>query len=144
MPAEGEVATRVATQDDVAAVCDFGATHIPPHYEPLIGTTAAAGQVRDWWSPRVIAQAIGDRAMILAESEDRLIGVAQVDARAQPPTLYKLYVHPAWRGRAVGRILLDAVLGSLPRIRRVLRSSTSRPTSERGGSTTARASRSTT
>lgn len=108
------MATRAAEEADVAAVCAFGEAYIRPHYEPLIGVAAAERQVRDWWNARVIDRAVADRAIIVAESRDGLIGVAQFSAGAQPPTVYKLYVHPAWRGRGVGSILLDAVIRSLP------------------------------
>lgn len=34
---------RDALMGDVAAICDFGAAHIPSHYGPLIGQAAARG-----------------------------------------------------------------------------------------------------
>lgn len=110
----GEITTRVAIESDVEAICAFGEAHIRDHYEPLIGTAAAEKQVRDWWNTCVIEDAVADGAILIAEHQGSMIGVAQVSARAQPPTIYKLYVHPVHRGRGVGPILLDAVIASLP------------------------------
>ena len=108
------VAIRRAGAGDTAAICAFGQTHIRPHYAPLIGSAAAARQVSEWWNPQVIARAALAGAIVIAESRGQLVGVAQVSGESDPPTIYKFYVHPAWRGHGVGPVLLDAVVRSLP------------------------------
>ena len=101
-----DIAIRLGNTLDVAAICAFGETHIRPHYEPLIGSVAACKQVSDWWSHNVIVRAVGERAIIIAESGDRLVGVTQVSVQSDPPTIYKLYVHPSWRGRGVASAMI--------------------------------------
>ncbi|WP_222194683.1 GNAT family N-acetyltransferase [Modestobacter italicus] len=109
-----EPVVRVAEPDDVPAICRFGAEHVPPHYTPLIGAEAAAGQVRDWWDETSIGAAVAAGLVIIAEAGAQLVGVAQRGRYGDDHVVWKLYVHPEHRSRGLGRQLLDAVIGQLP------------------------------
>jgi GNAT superfamily N-acetyltransferase len=112
---DGEaIEVRRAELPDVARICAFGVAHIRAHYEPLIGGPAAQRQVDDWWNERVIRSAVVDGSISVAEDRSGLIGVVHVARQADPPTVYKLYVHPDHRGRGVGVALLDEVVATLP------------------------------
>jgi GNAT superfamily N-acetyltransferase len=112
---DGEaIEVRGAELPDVARIRAFGVAHIRAHYEPLIGEPAAQRQVDDWWNERVIRSAVVDGSISVAEDRNGLIGVVQVARQADPPTVYKLYVHPDHRGRGVGVALLTEVMASLP------------------------------
>ncbi|REH42908.1 acetyltransferase (GNAT) family protein [Kutzneria buriramensis] len=105
---------RDAQADDVAAICGFGATHIRPHYAPLIGEAAADAQVRDWWNESQIAAAVADGLVIVAEAAGTVVGVGQRGRRGADHVVYKLYVDPAHRGRGLGPRLLAALTERLP------------------------------
>ncbi len=134
------VAVRDAALDDVAAICRFGELHIPPHYTPLLGAQAAADQVRHWWSPAAISAAVEAGLVVVAETPDgaggphtastgrepvtgrrepvpdgpEIVGVAQHGRSGADHVVYKLYVHPAYRGRGLGLQLLREVVERLP------------------------------
>ena len=105
---------RDAAADDVGRVCAFGADHVPPHYTPLIGPTAAQAQVTTWWTEDAIAGAVAQGLVVVAEDGDRLVGVAQRGRAGEDHAVYKLYVDPEHRGRGLGVRLLAAVVDRLP------------------------------
>jgi GNAT superfamily N-acetyltransferase len=105
---------RLAGDHDVAAICAFGRAHIPAHYTPLIGESAADSQVRDWWSEDAISPAVAAGRIVLLEQDDRLTGVAQWGPSGDRYAVYKLYLRPGARGRGLGRLLLTAVEAALP------------------------------
>ncbi|MBT0993531.1 GNAT family N-acetyltransferase [Cellulomonas sp. DKR-3] len=105
---------HAAGLDDVPAVQAFGEQHVPPHYTPLVGAEAAAEQVRRWWGREYLTRAAAAGQLVLASSDGSLVGVAQSGARDGDAVVYKLYVHPGWRGRGVGRLLLGALVDRLP------------------------------
>ena len=105
---------RDARPDDVAAVRRFGETHIPAHYTPLIGAEAAAGQVRQWWNDERLGAVVADGLVVVAETDGQLVGVGQRGRLGTDHAVYKLYVHPALRGRGLGPRLLDAITRRLP------------------------------
>lgn len=109
-----EPVVRDAGPDDVAAVRRFGEEHIPAHYTPLIGPEAASGQVRLWWDETRLAAAVADGLLVVAELDGRLVGVGQRGRLGTDHVVYKLYVHPALRGRGLGPRLLDAITRRLP------------------------------
>ena len=105
---------RQARADDLDAVMAFGATHVPPHYEPIIGRAAARRQVDLWWTREYLAPAVDAGALIVAEANGEVIGIAQWGDWDGDPVVWKLYIHPEWRGQGVGPALLRAVEADLP------------------------------
>jgi GNAT superfamily N-acetyltransferase len=105
---------RRAEDDDVPTICRFGEAHIRSHYAPLIGAAAADGQVRAWWNEAHIGAAVADGLVVVAESEGEVVGVGQRGRRGADHVVYKLYVHPEYRGRGLGPQLLDALIEQLP------------------------------
>lgn len=97
-----------------AAICEFGSEVIPAHYAPLIGAEAAAAQVAQWWSRSYIRAAVKSQLITIAELGNDLVGVAQVDPSPAAAVLYKLYVHPDYRGRGIGPRLIAAIVEQLP------------------------------
>ncbi|WP_028045337.1 GNAT family N-acetyltransferase [Cellulomonas sp. URHE0023] len=108
--------TRLADGGDVGPICAFGATHIRPHYTPLIGAGAADLQVTRWWSVEQIGTAVSQGRIVVAEAEagDGVVGVAQRGWDGADHVIYKLYVDPACRGQGLGPRLIAAVVGQLP------------------------------
>ena len=113
VPSAGPV-VRDAAADDVVAVCRFGEAHVAPHYAPLIGAAAADEQVRRWWSEAQIGAAVAAGLVVVAEEDGQLLGVGQRGGRGSEHVVYKLYVHPRWRGRGLGPLLIDALISRLP------------------------------
>lgn len=109
-----EPVVRAASPDDVDAICRFGVAHVGPHYAPLIGTAAADGQVRSWWNETHIGAAVADGLVAVAEQDGQLAGVGQRGRLGSDHVIYKLYVHPAGRGRGLGPRLIDALTSRIP------------------------------
>lgn len=105
---------RDALLGDVAAICGFGAAHIPAHYGPLIGQAAARAQVERWWNPERVSRAVEAGQVAIAEAGDEVIGVAERGEWEGQPVVWKLYVHPDHRGNGIGPKLLQALIEQLP------------------------------
>lgn len=106
---------RLALPGELEAILHFGATYIPDHYEPLLGSAAAQAQVDDWWTPERMAAAIGEGRVVVAEEQGGILGVAEWSLYDGVPTIWKLYVDPSRRGEGIGSRLIVAVEDHLPK-----------------------------
>lgn len=109
-----EASVRHAVQDDVGAIRGFGETHIPAHYTPLIGIAAANDQVRIWWDRTRLSAAVADGLIVVAEVDGQLVGVGQRGRDGADQVIYKLYVHPQYRGHGLGPRLIEVLVRDLP------------------------------
>lgn len=109
----GGVVLRVAGPDDVPALVRFGEDVVPAHYAPLIGEAAARAQVRDWWRPEQLAEAVAAGQVVLAEADGALVGMAQRGRWGADHVVWKLYVHPDHRGTGLGPRLLAQLTAGL-------------------------------
>jgi len=114
MSAPFEPSVRHARQDDVAAISAFGETHIPPHYTPLLGVAAANEQVRTWWDRTHLRAAVADGLVVLAEADGQLVGRRTAGRQGADHVIYKLYLHPQYRGHGLGPQLIEVLIGDLP------------------------------
>jgi ribosomal protein S18 acetylase RimI-like enzyme len=114
MASSGAPVVRDARHDDVVGIRRFGEAHVRPHYAPLIGAAAADEQVRRWWNETLVDAAVAEGLVVVAEADGHLVGVGQRGRRGADHVVYKLYVHPEYRGRGLGPRLLDALTGQLP------------------------------
>lgn len=105
---------RLASPDELEAILDFGAMHIPDHYDPLLGSAAAQAQVDDWWTPERMSAAIGEGRVVVAEEQGEVLGVAEWSLYDGVPTIWKLYVNPSRRGEGIGPRLIAAIEDHLP------------------------------
>ena len=109
-----EPVVRDADAGDVVAICRFGDAYVRPHYVPLIGAVAAEKQVVAWWNERHIAEGVIDHRLVVAVVEEQLVGVGQRGRSGFDHVIYKLYVHPRYRGYGLGPRLLQALVEQLP------------------------------
>jgi ribosomal protein S18 acetylase RimI-like enzyme len=114
MVSTAEPVVRDADHDDVIAICRFGETHVRAHYAPLIGAAAADEQIRRWWNETQIGVAVAERLLVVAEEDGQVVGVGQRGRRGADHVVYKLYVHPRYRGRGLGPRLIEALTRQLP------------------------------
>ncbi|CAL9615495.1 N-acetyltransferase family protein [Streptomyces sp. enrichment culture] len=75
---------------------------------PMDGAPALA-----WWRERAAAVAVGELAVWVARDGDRIVGTVSLAFPGKPNSRHraevvKLMVHPAARGRGLGRTLLTA------------------------------------
>ena len=61
-----------------------------------------------------ISQAADTQSILIAEMDETVVGVAQVDRTGADPVIYKLYVHPDCRGRGIGPLMISAIIDQLP------------------------------
>lgn len=111
-----ELSIRPATQEDIAAIVQMGRAVIPEVYAPLAGPDYAQGMLDTWWTEVAFRRALdaGHTRLLVAEYAGRIVGMAECEVQEQRAVLWKLYVRPEWRGKGVGRRLLQAVRESLP------------------------------
>jgi RimJ/RimL family protein N-acetyltransferase len=107
---------RDAVPADIAAICRFGEEHIPPLYTPLIGEETAREQLR-FWTATQITRTVTRGLVVVAEAQDGIVGVGQ-RGRRDPATdsehvIYKLYLHPDFRGHGIGPRLTDALIARM-------------------------------
>ncbi len=114
MASSAEPVIRDADGLDVADICSFGDQYVRAHYAPILGTSAAADQILVWWNVTHISTAVAERLVVIAQNQGRLIGVGQRGHRGEAHVVYKLYVHPEYRGRRLGPRILDALIARVP------------------------------
>ena len=114
MTSSAGLVVRDAGPADVAAIRRFGEAHVRPHYAPLIGVAAAEDQVRRWWTEAHVGAAVAGGLVVVAEDGGDLVGVGQRGRDGDDHVVYKLYVHPRYRGGGLGSRLLDALAAQLP------------------------------
>jgi ribosomal protein S18 acetylase RimI-like enzyme len=107
------VQVRLAEPPDVEAIVAFGSAVVPPHYIPILGAEAAQSQLT-WWTAERFEPAVAAGRVHVAIADGAVVGVCETGERAGDQVIWKLYVAPAFRGRAVGTELLRAAIVTLP------------------------------
>ena len=96
-----------------SASADSGRRTFEPHYAPLIGAAAADEQICRWWNETQIGAGVAERLLVVAEEDGQVVGVGQRGRRGADHVVYKLYVHPRYRGRGLGPRLIEALTRQL-------------------------------
>lgn len=114
MPHPPTLDVRAADAGDLDAIVAFGATVVPSHYEPIIGRVAAEEQVELWWTRQHLGAAVADETVLVADTDQGIVGLVETGLLDGDPVIWKLYVHPRHRSRGIGAKLLHATIDSLP------------------------------
>ncbi|MGO4453354.1 GNAT family N-acetyltransferase [Arthrobacter sp. RAF14] len=101
---------RQAKAADVDGVVAVGHTTWPPTYLELAGAEYVKAGLARWWGSEGIAEAIAAGQILVAEVDDRVVGVAMFSADGSVVDLWKLYVMPEFQGSGVGAQMLQAVI----------------------------------
>ena len=110
---------RRATDDDAEQIQRIGHDTWPSTYG-FAGTEYVERGLARWYSVDAILKSLRTTETWVAEVEGELVGFGNVDHRADPPTIWKLYVRPVRHGSGVGSALLEQLVASVPRDRGVV------------------------
>jgi len=105
---------RVAGVGDVDAILGFGADFVPSFYAPLIGQQRSDAHFAAWWNREGIRQSVRDQEVVVATDGNKIIGVGQYGILGDEYVIWKLYVHPEYRGQGIGVRLINALINEFP------------------------------
>ncbi|MBM2616165.1 GNAT family N-acetyltransferase [Actinoplanes sp. LDG1-06] len=101
---------RQATDDDVQAIIRIGHETWPPTYA-FAGADYIAHGLINWWSQEATARSLTVTTMLLAENDNHdVIGLGNIDLRADTAVIWKLYVTPEAQGTGAGSALLTELI----------------------------------
>ena len=107
----GDVSVRPATRDDAAVICTIYNQGIEDRIATLETELRTPDERRQWMAAR------GPRhPVVVATTDGQVVGWGSLNAFNPRPADDSVYVERAWRGRGVGKALLQHVLGLARRI----------------------------
>lgn len=110
----GETPTvRAASVSDAAAIAAVGRATWPSTYA-FAGSEFIADGLARWWSPESVIASIESTNTYLAEIDEMVVGMGNIDLRPDIPTIWKLYVRPEHQGVGAGHLLMNRLLEDMP------------------------------
>jgi GNAT superfamily N-acetyltransferase len=109
----GRMRIRDAGTADIDAIKAIGHQTWPETYG-FAGADYVADGLARWWSTEAIEHSLRDTTMLVAISDERLLGVGNIDLRGEVPIIWKLYVMPRSQGTGAGSALIAALLARAP------------------------------
>lgn len=103
------VVVRQAQEDDVEAVRFVGFATWPAAYGASKGAAFVTAGLDEYWNAEVVRGAVLRGDTLVAEDENGIIGMAEVDSVGDDLVMWKLYVVPSAQGTGAGTRLVDAV-----------------------------------
>jgi GNAT superfamily N-acetyltransferase len=113
------VLVRPATSADADAIAAIGHAAWPATYG-FAGADYVAHGLATWWSPDAVARGLSTTTTLVAEVDDDIVGMGNIDLRPAVPVIWKLYVLPSHQGRGVGSALLGGLVAAAPSDRRAV------------------------
>ena len=108
------VVVRTATPDDLDAVLAVGHACWWATYEPIAGAEHVERGLATWWTPETNRPAIDAGRVLVAELDERVVGMASSSVVEDHVVVWRLYVLPEAQGHGIGTRLLDAVEAAAP------------------------------
>lgn len=105
---------RTATPADVDAVVGVGRSTWPAAFRDMTSARYVQEGLARWWTYPAVLPAIEARQVLVAERENRVVGMAMFHSEIRATLLDRLYVLPAEQSRGVGSALLSSVVGQAP------------------------------
>ncbi|HLR96191.1 MAG TPA: GNAT family N-acetyltransferase [Jiangellaceae bacterium] len=107
------LAVRPACAADALEIVRVGRETWPSTYA-FAGPDYIARGLASWWSEDVVLRGIETTRTFVAEVAGTVIGMGNIDLRAEQPIIWKLYVVPHHQGAGAGHALLDRLLAKAP------------------------------
>ena len=107
---------RRARPADIDGIVSVGHQVWPATYE-FAGPEYIAHGLTTWWSAAAIERSLDDTTVLVADADDAVVGVGNIDLRGEVPIIWKLYVIPSAQRTGVGSALirdLVSVAGDRP------------------------------
>jgi len=104
---------RPARTDDVTAIQEIGCKTWPATYS-FAGEDFIEDGLVTWWSTEAVRRSLDDTTVLVAEDDDQIIGMGNIDLRGDVAVIWKLYVLPHAQHSGVGSALLAALISNVP------------------------------
>jgi GNAT superfamily N-acetyltransferase len=107
------VRIRDAVPGDIDAIIEIGHRTWPATYG-FAGDEYVRNGLATWWSTEAIERSLRDTTVLVAATDDGLLGVGNIDLRGETPVIWKLNLLPGTQGSGAGTALITALLERAP------------------------------
>lgn len=108
-----EMVVRAASPGDATGIVRIGRETWPITHA-FAGSSFVTRGLASWWSEEAVLRGIETTHTFVAEVGGDVIGMGNIDRRAEQPIIWKLYVVPHYQGAGAGHALLERLLAEVP------------------------------
>lgn len=101
---------READGNDLRGVLEVGRRTWPETYGPIAGDDYVAMGLAKWWTADATIPAIRAGRVLVAELDDRVVGMISVGPQDGHLVVWKIYVLREFQGRRIGSALLSSAI----------------------------------
>jgi ribosomal protein S18 acetylase RimI-like enzyme len=101
---------RQADGNDLRGVLEVGRRTWPETYGPIAGDDYVSMGLAKWWTTDATIPAIRAGRVLVAELDDRIVGMVSVGPQDGHLVVWKIYVLREFQGRRIGSALLSSAI----------------------------------